>query len=335
MICIRVKNEEDDILVDTFSQKYYSLTEEEIGKNSRYYNEKCEFGFLEIYIKDESRLINSNKNYNVLVSTTKELIRILLEGLSKDAGDIIDEHLHNIIKIHGNQKSIIERCTYSGVHHESYGEFVKFVESNLLASPNQFAHDLCELSKEINFMDYHIGGYRLMSDKKMKKTVSFQGLKKFLLGLSYSFFDEFNKNKILLNLHDVDEKVFCEFEYETFNIAMHCFLQNAAKYAMPGSKIHVRTNDTKRQIIFSMTSVKIEKNEMGKIFEKGVYGVNAPQVLRGDGIGMFTLKKALERSGIDIYIDADYANNQNDGTVEYVKNSFELTFPNGKYEVRD
>ncbi len=339
MICISLTKDGSTIF-NTFPSGFdvSCLNKNEKGESYQYIKEDREIGTLEIFVlndenKSAERFIRSNKNFSSLVQVIDGLMSTLSKNLRENTEEALDEYLHNIVKIHGNQKSIVERFTYFEKPKESYTDFVESVKNNIIENTTQFAKDICELSKEIKFMDYQIGGYRLLNDKNTEKSVTKQNLRRFLLGLSHQFFKDFSVADIYIELYRIDWDVFCLFEYETFNIAMHNFLQNAVKYAKPGSRIHVTTINEKQQLVFSMDSVKIERDEILKIYEKGRYGKHAPENLKGDGIGMNTLKKALERSNVQLIIDPEYSNNSTYNNVEYVRNVFRFIFPKTNYIV--
>lgn len=317
----------EDFKVENYSEKERGVTYQFVSKGDLVNN----FEFFIGNSKQNERLIKSRKNFNVILGIIEPIIELVAKNLKEDTNSILEEYLHNLVKIHGNQKSIIERFTDFDKPQESFNDFVDSVSLKIRNNPDQFAKDICDMSKEIRLMDYHIGGYRLLNDKKTEKSLTKQNLKKFLLGLSHQFFKDLSGNNIYIELNGVSDKIYCLFEYETFNIAMHNFLQNAVKYSKPNSRIHVKTNDSKKQLIFSMDSVKIERDEMENLFEKGVYGKNTPEKFRGDGIGMNTLKKALMRSNITLHIDPEYANNENYNGVEYVRNVFRFNFPENSY----
>lgn len=333
MIALKISNDNKTI-INTFPVNFNIS---KIEKN-KYIKKDCDFGTLEIFIsnekkdKNEDRFIYSNKNFKSLVNIIEGLSPIFIKEIKNNTEEILDEYLHNIIKIHGNQKAIVERFTYFDKPTESHSDFIDAVENRIKEKPEQFARDICELSKEVRFMDYHIGGYNLLNNKKIEKSITRQNLKRFLLELSHQFFKDLSSNNISINLRDVRDDVFCSFEYETFSIAIHNFLQNAVKYAKPNSLIKVFTDTENKQLIFSMDSVKIEKNEMDRIYEKGTFGINTPERLRGNGIGMNTLKKALERSSINIYIAPDFNKSELFNGIHYVRNVFYFTFPTGNYK---
>lgn len=329
MIYLRVKNIDNEVLVDSFPTDFHSPQQESEKKGrARYYRKKVPAGIYEILLEKEERIANSNAVFNAFVASVENILEGFTSRTTTRAREMADDYLHNIIKIHGNQKSIIERCVLKAEGLPTYNDFVTSVKNELLAKPNDFAEDICALSKEVRLVDYHIGGYKLLSDASSRVAITDNhNLKKFLLGLSHLFFDSFNKNFVFLSLHDINENFRCSIEYETFNIAIHSFLENAVKYSKPYSRINVYTKDESGELVFEMESVRIEKTETRSILERGVYGKNVPEDLRGSGIGMYQLKKALDRSSIIFSIFPDHSEYWEVNDVTYTRNTFIFKFP--------
>ncbi len=329
MIYFRVKNFAGDILVNSFPLEFtIPQSENEKNKKTRYLRKGISTGTFEILLVDEDRVANSNKVFNAFVVSIENILEDLTTHTSTKAREIADDHLHNIIKIHGNQKSIIERCVLNAEGESSYSDFVNSVKKDIEIRPGEFAEDLCALSNEVRLVDYHLGGYKLLSDSSSRITITHNhNVRKFLLGLCNLFFDSLKKDNVFLNVHEIDWNFLCSFEYETFNIAMHSFLENAVKYVKPYSRIDVFIRAELGELVFEMESVRIEKNEIRSILGRGIYGQNVPQNLRGSGIGMYLLKRALERSEIEFNILPDHTRGSNVDGVKYTPNTFVFRFP--------
>lgn len=325
MIYFRVKNERSDVLMDSFPQDFIVPEKEEIkSEKTRYIRKDANFGVLEVLVIDEQRIANSNKVFKIfLVSLEK-----ILENTVNRAREIADDYLHNIVKIHGNQKNILERCIYGSEGQDNYNDFVESVKNKIMSNPDEFSEDICALVKETRLVDYHIGGYNLFHNLSPEPSITENhNLRKFLLGLSHLFFNELKKNNVVLSLHNINKDFQCSFEYETFNVAMHCFIENLVKYSKPYTTVAVYTDDTNGKLIFKMESIRLERNERNEIFKRGVYGSNVPDDLRGKGIGMYQLKKAIDRSGIKLDIEPDYSKMSDLNGVKYTTNNFIFSFP--------
>ncbi len=319
-------------MINTFPDEF-SVEGAEKDKDVRYVEQKIDSGIIEFLFVKEPRIARSNKVLNAFTSAMTILLEESLKNNVQRAQEMADDYLHNIKKIHGNQKSIIERCVSGAEEQENYQEFVKSVAREVQENPSVTAEDICALSKEIRLIDYHIGGYNLLRDNSSRIAITDNhDLRKFLLGLSHLFFDSFSKNKVLVSLHEIDKDFRCSFEYETFNVAMHSFLENIVKYSKPYSKVRIYTQNT-GQLIFQMESIRLEKDELTSIFKRGVSGRNVPDDLRGNGIGMYQLKKALDRSNISISIRPNYSKNSDLNGIQYAENIFSFTFP--KFSFRD
>lgn len=324
MIHLRIINNRMDILMDSFPKDFVTpQKEEEKSDKMRYLRKGTNFGVLEILVINEQRVANSNrvfKNFSICLET-------ILENTINRAREIADDYLHNMVKIHGNQKNILERCVSGAEGQDSYNDFVEAVKNKIQDVPDEFAEDICALIKETRLTDYHIGAYNLFHNLSPKPSVTENhNLRKFLLGLSHLFFDLLGKNNIVLSLHNVNKDFKCSFEYETFNVAMHCFIENLVKYSKPYTTVSAHTDDDTGKLIFNMESIRIEKNEINEIFKRGVSGTNVPDNLRGKGIGMYQLKKAIDRSGIKLNIEPDYSSMSYMGETRYTLNSFIFSF---------
>lgn len=314
-----------DILMDSFPKDFITpKKEEEKSEKMRYLRKSTNFGVLEILAVNEQRVADSNKvfkKFSICLET-------ILENTINRAREIADDYLHNIVKIHGNQKNILERCVSGAEGQDSYNDFVGAIKNKIQDVPDEFAEDICALVKETRLVDYHIGGYNLFHNLSPKPSITENhNLRKFLLGLSHLFFDSLGKNNIVLSLHNVNKDFKCSFEYETFNVAMHCFIENLVKYSKPYTTVSAHTDDNTGELIFDMESIRIEKNEINEIFKRGVSGSNVPDDLQGKGIGMYQLKKAIDRSGIKLSIEPDYSRISYMGETRYTLNSFIFSFP--------
>jgi hypothetical protein len=327
MIYLRAVNDKLNTLINYFPEDFQTPEESEYrskDNNVGYIRKETSFGVLEVLAINEPIISNRNKIFKSFVLSVESV----LENTVNQGKAIADDYLHNIVKIHGNQKSILERCVLGAEGQDSYNEFVESVKEKIETNLEESVEDICALVKEVRLIDYHIGSYNLFHNLSLSPNITENhNLRKFLLGLSHLFFDSFKKNNIVLNLHKINNDFKCSFEYETFNVAMHSFIENLTKYVKPYTTVDVYTDDTNGYLIFDMDSIRIEKKEIENIFKRGISGSNVPDSLKGDGIGMYQLKKAIDRSGITLNINPDYSNASIVGGINYTKNSFVFIFP--------
>lgn len=327
MIYLRAVDDKLNILINSFPEYFVIPKEYEcknVDNNSRYIRKETSFGVLEVATVNEPIISNRNKIFRSFVSS----IEVILEDTINKGKEIADDYLHNIVQIHGNQKNILERCIFGAEGQDSYNDFVDSVKDKIENHLDESVADICALVKEVRLIDYHIGSYNLFHNLSLSPNITENhNLRKFLLGLSHLFFDSLKKNNIVLNLHQININFKCSFEYETFNVAMHSFIENLTKYVKPYTTVDVYTDDTNGYLIFDMHSIRIEKKEIENICKRGVSGLNVPESLKGAGIGMYQLKKAIDRSRITLNINPDYSNTSIVGGINYTKNSFVFIFP--------
>ncbi len=329
---MKITDRNNRVVIDTIPESFKDKRDDgSINggfRKSRYRRYLTDFdhGSIDMIVMDD-RIIRTNKNFFAFVNAMKTLAETMVAKIDEEVSNVVDDFFHNIIKIHGDERNIIDRCLpKNNGEGLTCKDIVKEIEKHIKSNSGEVAEDLFELSREIDFMDYHFSGYRLMYNKQQESlTVTRHNLKKFLLKIYHRFLNDFADNNVKVNLHDMEDKYYCEFEYETLNVAMHNFFQNAAKYALPNSRISVNVDEEDR-LIFDMMSIKIEKGEMNSIKERGVFGVNTPDILKGAGIGMYQIDIALKRNNINFYILPDYSKYVEFEGTPYVKNKFEFTF---------
>ena len=109
MIHLRIENEKREVLMDSFPEDFIiPKKEEERNEKMRYVRKNTNFGVLEVLAINEQRIANSNKVFKMFVISLENI----LENTMNRAKEFADDYLHNIVKIHGNQKSILERCIF-------------------------------------------------------------------------------------------------------------------------------------------------------------------------------------------------------------------------------
>ncbi len=112
-------------------------------------------------------------------------------------------------------------------------------------------------------------------------------------------------------------------DYKLMNLAFINFFDNAIKYSKPDSKLDINFEKNERGFVldFSMMSLRIEHDELEKVFEDGYSGKHATEEA-GDGIGMHVIKKSLGMINIGIRVEPDYGVSENYNGKKYIKNKF-------------
>ncbi|UJQ35727.1 ATP-binding protein [Aeromonas caviae] len=147
----------------------------------------------------------------------------------------------------------------------------------------------------------------------------------------YVFFPDFTDKNVKINIRPT--KLTHLFDYETVQVALYHFIDNATKYVAPDSNIEVSTffNDDKSSIIirFEMLSLQIHKDERVDIFKEGYSGSFAKRHnLSGSGIGMARILELLSLNNgyLCLHDDiSDSASYLREG-LPYSHNTFDFVF---------
>lgn len=336
MIYVKLTRLDGVVLADTFPDGFIFPKKADLSTDKhRYKRVSTETSVLEVYVLGEKRIVRNRKAFKqffttlrlTLENSVRQFEEYNKESVRVQARKMTDDHLHNLIKIHGNQTSIIERCISGAEGCIKYEDFVRGVREGLLSRPDDFAEDVCSLFREVRLMEYHMSGYALLHGPSERVNITKNhSVQKILLGLAHLFFNSFKKNNVFLDLYGIDREFECSLEYETFNIAMHCFLENTAKYVKPYTKVELFSESENNSLVVSMVSIRIEKEELLTIRERGKYGAHVPEDLRGEGIGMFLVDQALKRSEIELTIKPDFSQQSELDGVPYTRNIFRFNF---------
>ena len=191
---------------------------------------------------------------------------------------------------------------------------------------------MLEIVKRVADFQAQIEGFKLLSNDEIRLDLGMHNLKKVLLNILYPFYAEFHNKNVIVEIQisdDVAEENKMKIDYKIFNVAMHHFFNNIVKYTKPNSMVNIRFDSLTNNLTFEMLSVRIEQEEMEKIFELGISGANVGN-LGGDGVGMFMVKKSLQFLGCEINIISNYLTTIYLDDVPYTENKFLVKFQSYK-----
>jgi K+-sensing histidine kinase KdpD len=143
-----------------------------------------------------------------------------------------------------------------------------------------------------------------------------------LIGLG-AFTESFDEKNIKVVVH-IPEDVTYDFDYKTFNAGLFNLLDNVQKYANQYSELKIVFSD--HSLKFITTSIRINKEELEKIFEMNYRGNYVRDNTTGEGVGMYTSKKLFIMNGIEISAPSDYSTQEIIGKERYCLNTFTLSF---------
>lgn len=266
--------------------------------------------------------INLSAHYMFVYTTeemTNKVFKYHLNGI-KVIGELIDSNVSSIKEaesqktrrlkhnlINHNSKILLE--LYRLVPQDAFrGEtnHVTIIEEILRSDVKKAAFAYLKILKSSNLMKAEFEVYEMFNtEDPYLDCTEHQIHKVIILTLNPFWLDLVEKN-ININIQSSYEKV--HIDYKSISVALSHIFDNVSKYIMPNSelKIWFQSDDGNVSLFFEMISLKVEDNEVNKIFREtnsGHWAVTAE--LNGDGIGMFVIRKLIEL---------------NKGEIEFVNN---------------
>lgn len=332
MIYYEVRNKSNEIIISNIQKcKYYVNFSEHKDGIIRDGNRSIKSGFSNfqnvsvwIIVEDDQDLIKSPK----LFKRTKRIYGEMAESFLEFYLHRIRAHSHTLRSIQGKMKQKIDSLARKeDFRGQDYSESKKKISAIIVNNIEKTADIICYLNKRVSEIDVHIEGFDVlyMGDEveiKMER----HDLKKVLQNIIAPSLKDLKKINVDVNFHikdDYSSENKIPINYKLMNLAFVNFFDNAIKYSKPGSKIDINFEKNEVGFIFdvSMMSLRIEHDELCKIFEDGCVGKYATEEA-GDGIGMHVIKKSLGMINIEIRAEPNYAVTENYNNKQYVKNKF-------------
>lgn len=268
----------------------------------------------------EEDLVNSTRVFK----KTFEIYKNVADSFSNILRDELDNYTHTLKNVRAQMKQKMD-----GVFREdefiadSYGDLIFKVTETARNKPEIIADLVCYLQKRITDFGAHMTGVQVVNSELIPEKFVEVSLKRAILNLYAPF--EKSLTEIGVNLKiNFDESVKIFVDKELFSLVMYNFFDNAVKYIKPGSDIRIIYSEESKNIDFSMSSLKMERDEIKELFKRGGRGRHAVGVVKGNGIGLYAIKKVLNSMGMDIHIFPNYQNNQNFDGKEYIENHFKI-----------
>ena len=124
---------------------------------------------------------------------------------------------------------------------------------------------ICNLSKGIEELGTHLESLSLIANKISAELTEYN-LKEVLLNYYEQCKETFENKKIKVNFDRIPDEQKIKINYKLFDLVMHHFFDNAAKYCKENSNIEIIFS-TERKIVIEMNSLTIENYE--DIFHRG------------------------------------------------------------------
>jgi signal transduction histidine kinase len=286
---------------------------------------------LELWGNDYDYKLLGNKH--IADKTAEAYINIikLSKGLRNEFGKEYAIISHNLITAYSLLQDSIEKVIpeFTLADTKNYLEQLDIVKNVLAKDQQNAAEGFLTITKRSVCIQAQLEGFKILSGVK-QINIGKHNIDKVVKNIVHPFYDDFNKKNIEIKYHidfDYADNNPLETDYKILNMALHHILNNAVKYTLPYSPIHIGFDGKARTLYFKMMSVKIENDEIDKIMELGYRGKNIDRNDPGEGVGMYMVKKALDLINAIIKVESDPGTETKDlFGIKYTKNKFSIIF---------
>lgn len=260
--------------------------------------------------------ITNNKGTTFLCcdeTKTTKLFRNKLEGLSYAYYDLqipklkyesdtkISEQLkvnrlvHNLTSINAHNIQEIYDLVPQEILTSNYDTQLEFIQKEIKRDSKKAALMFLRIAKHNIHMKSEFSIYRKLDRSDSDLEFRNHPIQKVLMNVLHTFFVDFTNNGIFVEVENYYEKV--RIDYETIQVALYHLIENASKYTKPNTNILIQFKEDAShvKVIFTMTSLFIEDDEVEKVFIEGYSGKAAKQSKQnGDGIGMWRIEQMMK-----------------------------------------
>jgi len=286
-----------------------------------------------ILFTNEPILTKNSKIFKLVRDISSPVIDCVLKDMNEDFLEKIVSHSHTLKKIQGQLKQKIDTIidNHMFISSKDYAEQIGIVSKKVSENPELVAETLIYFKKRIFEIDAHILSFEILHlGGEINLDLRPHNIRRLIMNILHAFEDEINTSNIkpIFEFEDQYAEINkITLDYKTINTIFYNFFDNTFKYAKPYSKIKFNflcRENRNFEIKIVMNSLRIEKDEIDKVFILGARGKNAKKT-EGSGIGMYVIKKALELNNFKIEVVPDYSSMELYDDQQYVINEFVIS----------
>lgn len=301
-------------------------------KGGHYIKSELSEGIVELIATDlDANLFLRNKMSKIVLRAYGKLFK-LLKDIESEQSKRYTIFEHNLITTHSRLQDSIGSILPEKqlVRAENYIGQIAVAEKAIQSDTKKIAELMLNIAKRIVDLQAQLEGFKMLSGNA-KLDLGQHNIKPLLENIVHPYYEEFDKNWVKIKWYIDDKEAEAnpiKTDYKILNVALHHLLNNASKYTKPHSTLEISFDQDKQQIRFKMTSTRIDRDEIERIFEFEYCGRNVPQEMAGDGIGMYMAKVALQLLGGDIFVEPEFnAPIDKVNEIRYTSNVFIIQLP--------
>ena len=267
---------------------------------------------------------------SVFDSTLKPLEKLAIEiklKVSEEEKKRTKRLLHNLISLNGHNIQELYALVPQEILTANLEDQINIITDLLSENPKEAALTFLRIAKHNIAMKTEFSVFKKLFENNPALEFSNHPLRKVILNILHTFFQDFSDKHVYVRVNDNNTRV--NLDYDSVHVAIYHIIDNASKYCIPNREIIIDFIDSDKYltVLFNMTSIIIEDDEVEKIFEESYSGRNAQKNNKsGDGIGMFRVKRLLDLNKATILVNRDYQRIERYKNVDYGRNIFEIRF---------
>ena len=233
---------------------------------------------------------------------------------------------HNLI----NHNSHILQELYKLVPQDAYkngSNHIDVIDSIISKSTRKTSYTYLKILKSSNLMKAEFDVYEMIDNDNPYLDFSEHPIHKVLILTLNPFWLDLVEQKVNIVIQPFYEKVY--IDYKSISVSLSHIFDNTTKYILPNSELNISfsTSQNVVSIKFTMTSLKVEEDEIEDIFKERISGKwSKENDTSGDGIGMFMVKKLILLNNGRIKFRKNINNNSaiNFNGIPYENNCIEI-----------
>lgn len=239
--------------------------------------------------------------------------------------------LHNLISLNAHNIQELYALVPQDLLTANIENQISIITDAIYENPKEAALTYLRIAKHNIAMKTEFSVFKKLYENNPVLEFSYHPIRKVIFNILHTYFQDFTDKHVYVRVKENYTKV--NIDYDSVHVAIYHLIDNASKYCLPNREILIDFIESENTLIvrFDMISIKIDDDEVDKIFNESYSGRNSQKINKsGDGIGMFRAKSLLELNNVSIEVKRDYQKIERFNGTDYGRNIFELKFKKTK-----
>lgn len=304
---------------------------EKTRKVHKYYKEYLDLGEIYCCSGEESDL-NSNRVFKVRINILKDVL-LNLHDISEKIKENINQNtkrlLHNVTTLNAHNIQELYALVPQETLTQNIQSQLEIIEAGIDKDTREASRTFLRIAKNNAALKAEFSVFKKLFEIEPNLQIKKHFIHKILLNLLHIFFQDFTDLDVRIRISETQAQV--SVDYESIQVALYHFFDNAVKYCAPGENIIITFDysDYSFYIKINMLSVEIDRDEVSLIFEEGYCGRNAKALNKnGDGIGLNFVSRILKLNNAELTVNPNVNPKRNKFIkgIRYTNNVFEFHF---------